>query len=223
MGVGRRYSTLTSAESITSERPRSAKVASEGDSGSAALTSDSDTSEREVFGYPLRGGSANTNDFDGLTLAGDQSLVNGGSLATIEGRCENVSGTQAMQPSSRTPEGEPNTCPVCGQTVRIEPSRPPGDAPCPHCGHSIWFGSSPNRLIAFGLRSRSAPILPGVVGSGSGRQRIYALARELGLDSKVVELCCQEIGIQVGSSLASLSHDQAEAVIKHAKKGGLLT
>jgi signal recognition particle subunit SRP54 len=23
--------------------------------------------------------------------------------------------------------------------VRIDPSRPPGDAPCPHCGHLLWF------------------------------------------------------------------------------------
>lgn len=45
-----------------------------------------------------------------------------------------------MEPSSRTPEGEPNRCPVCGKRLRIEPSRPPGDAPCPHCGHLIWFG-----------------------------------------------------------------------------------
>ena len=45
-----------------------------------------------------------------------------------------------MQPSSRTPEGEPNRCPVCGKTLHIEPSRPPGDAPCPHCGHPLLFG-----------------------------------------------------------------------------------
>jgi signal recognition particle subunit SRP54 len=45
-----------------------------------------------------------------------------------------------MKPSSRTPEGERNRCPVCGNVVRTEPSRPPGDAPCPHCGHLLWFG-----------------------------------------------------------------------------------
>ena len=44
-----------------------------------------------------------------------------------------------MQPSSRTPEGEPNRCPVCGKDLQIEPSRPPGDAPCPHCGTLLWF------------------------------------------------------------------------------------
>ena len=65
-------------------------------------------------------------------------------------------------------------------------------------------------------------MLPGVVGSGFPSSAVYALARELGLDSKVVELCCRAIGIQVGSGLASLSHDQADAVIEHAKKCGLL-
>ncbi len=45
-----------------------------------------------------------------------------------------------MEPSTRTPEGEPNRCPVCGKPLKIDPSRPPGDAPCPHCGHLLWFG-----------------------------------------------------------------------------------
>src|SRR5436305_5369278 len=41
--------------------------------------------------------------------------------------------------SSRTPEGTPNRCPVCGSHLRIEPSDPAGDAPCPRCGHLLWF------------------------------------------------------------------------------------
>ncbi|MGA2255885.1 MAG: hypothetical protein ABSG53_14660 [Thermoguttaceae bacterium] len=47
-----------------------------------------------------------------------------------------------MEPTTRTPEGEPNRCPVCGKRLQIEPSRPPGDAPCPHCGSLLWFGPS---------------------------------------------------------------------------------
>lgn len=68
-----------------------------------------------------------------------------------------------MEPSSRTPEGEPNHCPVCGKEVRIEPSRPPGDAPCPHCGHLLWFDPSvpegtelPRREKCFELASKQA-------------------------------------------------------------------
>lgn len=46
--------------------------------------------------------------------------------------------------ASRTPEGQPNRCPVCGNKVRIEPSAPLedskfGDAPCPNCGALLWF------------------------------------------------------------------------------------
>jgi anti-sigma B factor antagonist len=41
--------------------------------------------------------------------------------------------------SSRNPEGQPNRCHVCGSELKIEPSNPPGDAPCPRCGHLLWF------------------------------------------------------------------------------------
>jgi anti-sigma B factor antagonist len=44
-----------------------------------------------------------------------------------------------MTISSRTPEGQPNRCPVCGDSLTIEPSEPAGDAPCPRCGHLLWF------------------------------------------------------------------------------------
>lgn len=50
-----------------------------------------------------------------------------------------------MLPSSRTPEGESNQCPVCGRATVIEPSWPAGDAPCPSCGHLVWFtGAEPS-------------------------------------------------------------------------------
>jgi acyl carrier protein len=41
--------------------------------------------------------------------------------------------------SSRTPEGVPNHCPICDTLVCIEPTEPPGDAPCPGCGTLLWF------------------------------------------------------------------------------------
>jgi anti-anti-sigma factor len=46
-----------------------------------------------------------------------------------------------MVVSSRTPEGQPHHCPICGSDLRIEPSDPAGDAPCPQCGHLLWFVS----------------------------------------------------------------------------------
>ena len=45
--------------------------------------------------------------------------------------------------SSRTPEGRPNRCPVCDGEICVEPSLPPGDAPCPQCGTLLWFFDSP--------------------------------------------------------------------------------
>lgn len=36
--------------------------------------------------------------------------------------------------SSRTPEGWPSRCPLCGAIVNLEYSDPGGDAPCPKCG-----------------------------------------------------------------------------------------
>jgi hypothetical protein len=41
--------------------------------------------------------------------------------------------------SSRTPEGDPNRCAVCGHRCRVEPSCLSPDAPCPSCGHLLWF------------------------------------------------------------------------------------
>jgi mannitol/fructose-specific phosphotransferase system IIA component (Ntr-type) len=55
-----------------------------------------------------------------------------------------------MESSSRTPEGCPNCCPVCGTEAVIEPSTPFHDAPCPSCGHLLWFGSaSGNEFLGF--------------------------------------------------------------------------
>jgi hypothetical protein len=55
--------------------------------------------------------------------------------------------------SSRTPEGDANRCPCCGIALRLEPSRPPGDAPCPSCGFLVWFSApaTPNgKLVLVG-------------------------------------------------------------------------
>lgn len=44
-----------------------------------------------------------------------------------------------MAIASRTPGGWQKHCPVCGYSIRIEPSIPSGDAPCPRCGSLLWF------------------------------------------------------------------------------------
>lgn len=44
-----------------------------------------------------------------------------------------------MTIASRTPEGVPHHCPVCGKFAMLEPSDPGGDACCPNCGHLLWW------------------------------------------------------------------------------------
>ena len=53
--------------------------------------------------------------------------------------------------SSRTPEGFPTRCVLCGAQTNLEFSDPAGDAPCPNCGHLLWhsaqlFSTIQNRL-----------------------------------------------------------------------------
>lgn len=49
-----------------------------------------------------------------------------------------------MIPASRTPEGTPKHCPLCGKPVCLEPSSfPTYDAPCPHCGQLLTFAQTP--------------------------------------------------------------------------------
>jgi acyl carrier protein len=43
-----------------------------------------------------------------------------------------------MTISSRTPEGTPHRCPICGQVAKLAPSYPGGDSVCPACGHLLW-------------------------------------------------------------------------------------
>ena len=44
-----------------------------------------------------------------------------------------------MAISSRTPEGIPHRCPVCGKIAAVEPSYPGGDSCCPSCGRLLWW------------------------------------------------------------------------------------
>lgn len=45
-----------------------------------------------------------------------------------------------MNISSRTPEGEPFRCDICGDAFRMESSPGIGDATCPRCGQLVgWF------------------------------------------------------------------------------------
>jgi acyl carrier protein len=49
--------------------------------------------------------------------------------------------------SSRTPEGFPSECPLCGARVNLEFSDPGKDATCPQCGCLVSFSANVMRRI----------------------------------------------------------------------------
>ena len=103
-----------------------------------------------------------------------------------------------MTISSRTPEGKPNRCPVCGQDICIEPSQPFGDAPCPACGSLLWFVASDAGPRFFdpeaaGLLGRVAERLG--VSPEKLREERFA---ELGLDSLDVAELLMDLEEELG-------------------------
>jgi acyl carrier protein len=98
--------------------------------------------------------------------------------------------------SSRTPEGAPNRCPVCDTDLCIEPSQPPGDAPCPSCGTLLWFSRTPegirlHRAEAVALvRNRAIEIIRANLGLGPQPIDLAAsFIEDIGADSlDIVEL-----------------------------------
>jgi hypothetical protein len=46
-----------------------------------------------------------------------------------------------MIPSSRTPEGEPLQCQICGAASKVDVSKPPSDTVCPSCGAHAWWAN----------------------------------------------------------------------------------
>ena len=91
-----------------------------------------------------------------------------------------------MTVSSRTPEGLPHRCPVCGKVAAIEPSSPGGDSTCPSCGHLLWW-----------LRDQFASKLridPNVV-------HLAATIDELGIDSLDIVEFVMEVEEELGVEL----------------------
>jgi len=77
-----------------------------------------------------------------------------------------------MTISSRTPEGQPTSCPLRGANVVVEPSIFIGDATCPRCGQLLWFIQSPESTRFFDVRQ-----------SSTTRDRIIDIvANQLGVD-----------------------------------------
>src|SRR5262245_15824877 len=101
--------------------------------------------------------------------------------------CYRDSPRHTMVISSRTPEGVPNRCPVCGSRVRIEPSVQFGDAPCPACGQLLWFLS---------VRSEPRFFLPEDA-TGLWEKALERVAANLGVNMDQISrdpACLKEVG-----------------------------
>lgn len=106
-----------------------------------------------------------------------------------------------MLPSSRTPEGDRGRCPVCQAIVRMEPSSPTRDAPCPCCGSLIWFRKRPRRQDA--LTKKVAAIRPLIridESSIGRRRRLEAFKRSLQL-----HICEYRVAIAMSVGAGSLA------------------
>jgi acyl carrier protein len=81
-----------------------------------------------------------------------------------------------MTISSRTPEGEPTTCPLCLADVIVEPTVLIGDATCPRCGQLLWFIQAAGTTRLFDAQKSSPP-----------RDRVIdVIAEQLGVDREKI-------------------------------------
>jgi acyl carrier protein len=129
----------------------------------------------------------------------------------------------SVRVSSRTPEGEPNLCPVCGALICVEPSTPSCDGPCPSCGVLLWFLRTStgvrlyeiNRIAA--VRERIANILARTlhVGKEELERRVRSF-EELRMDSlDIVELVMEleeELGFTIPDAEARRLRTVADLV-----------
>jgi len=89
-----------------------------------------------------------------------------------------------MTIASRTPEGLPNHFPICGRDTVVEPSIPPGDAPCPSCGQLLWwFQEHISTHYGIGAeRINAATLFVDVLGSLEDVELVMALEEEFDIN-----------------------------------------
>lgn len=113
--------------------------------------------------------------------------------------------------ASRTPEGEPLACSLCGKVAAMEVSNPPGDAICPSCGHLLWWFRDRIERLDLPIQPR---ILTQVM---AGEKPVAALdGMELATDSiGLVELVLEleeEFNLQIPPDKAEQFQNVAQAV-----------
>ena len=52
-----------------------------------------------------------------------------------------------MDISTRTSEGIPSECPVCGKEINVSVCEPIGDSVCPHCGSLLYPSQQRNGIL----------------------------------------------------------------------------
>jgi len=126
-----------------------------------------------------------------------------------------------MTVSSRTPEGMPSNCPLCGATNNIDYSEPGSDAPCPNCGHLLWASAQ----LLKSLTNRLEEVLNSSTGATTANTRF----EDLGADSlDTVELVMElEEDYDINISNAAAEHiqtigDAIRYILSHRDgKGGM--
>jgi ABC-type transporter Mla MlaB component len=70
-----------------------------------------------------------------------------------------------MSGLATTIQGLPPCCPVCGAIYRVAPADPEAAAPCPVCGHLVWFewaeAESGHEVVIRITNDQIAPGAPG--------------------------------------------------------------
>jgi hypothetical protein len=110
-----------------------------------------------------------------------------------------------MEPvSTRTPEGEPTRCPVCGTEAAVVPSTfPIHDVPCPACGHLLVLSPGVvreiERRVASGELGKKMERAMKEVGElvSEARARAEEAWAKAEYDREHAALCLEEITEQV--------------------------
>ncbi|MEZ6120589.1 MAG: hypothetical protein R3C28_28985 [Pirellulaceae bacterium] len=84
--------------------------------------------------------------------------------------------------STRTPEGQPLECRICGKTSIVLISDPPGDVVCPHCGCFDWIIDANRQLtLDFDIQAAAVTQLVNRIHHGASLRAIAQITAE-GLD-----------------------------------------
>lgn len=110
--------------------------------------------------------------------------------------------------SSRTPEGLPSRCTLCGAESNLEFSDPAGDAPCPNCGHLLWLSAT--LLSSFQTRLADA------LGASTERITPDTTLAELGADSldsvEMIMALEEELDLSISDDVAERIQTVGDAI-----------